>query len=46
LAEGLGDDGKVSVGLGSSTLELSVAGQVDCELEWRSTARRSSWTSS
>src|SRR5215212_7174891 len=33
LAEGLGDDGKVTVQLGSSTLELSVATQVDCELE-------------
>src|SRR5215211_5106195 len=33
LAEGLGDDGRVVVRLGSSTLELSVASQVDCELE-------------
>jgi amphi-Trp domain-containing protein len=33
LAEGLADDGRVTVQLGSSTLELSVAGQVDCELE-------------
>jgi amphi-Trp domain-containing protein len=33
LADGLGDDGRVTVRLGSSTLELSVAGQVDCELE-------------
>src|SRR5688500_8421020 len=33
LAEGLADDGKVTVRLGSSTLELSVASQVDCELE-------------
>jgi amphi-Trp domain-containing protein len=33
LAEGLGDDGTVTVQLGSSTLELSVAGQLDCELE-------------
>jgi amphi-Trp domain-containing protein len=33
LAEGLGDDGRVTVRLGSSTLELSVASQVDCELE-------------
>jgi amphi-Trp domain-containing protein len=33
LAEGLGDDGKVMVRLGSSTLELSVANQVDCEFE-------------
>ena len=33
LAEGIGDDGRVKVRLGSSTLELSVAGQVACELE-------------
>jgi amphi-Trp domain-containing protein len=33
LAQGLGDDGTVTVQLGSSTLELSVAGQLDCELE-------------
>jgi amphi-Trp domain-containing protein len=33
LAEGLGDDGKVTVRLGSSTLELSVGSHVDCELE-------------
>jgi amphi-Trp domain-containing protein len=33
LAEGLGEDGKVTVRLGSSTLELSVADQVDWELE-------------
>ena len=33
LAEGLGQDGKVAVRLGSSTLELSVADQVDWELE-------------
>ena len=33
LAEGLGDDGRVTVQLGSSTLELSVASQVNCELE-------------
>jgi len=33
LAEGLADDGAVTVRLGSSTLELSVASQVDCELE-------------
>src|SRR5829696_5666378 len=33
LAEGLGDDGRVIVRLGSSTLELSVANQVDCELQ-------------
>jgi amphi-Trp domain-containing protein len=33
LAEGLADDGRVTVQLGSSTLQLSVAGQVDCELE-------------
>jgi amphi-Trp domain-containing protein len=33
LAEGLGDDGRVKVRLGSSTVELSVASQVDCELE-------------
>ena len=33
LAEGLGDDGKVTVRLGSSTLELSVADQLRCELE-------------
>jgi amphi-Trp domain-containing protein len=33
LAEGLGEDGKVTVRLGNSTLELSVADQVDCELE-------------
>ncbi|WP_222269356.1 amphi-Trp domain-containing protein [Modestobacter marinus] len=33
LAEGLGEDGKVTVQLGSSTLELSVANQVDWEFE-------------
>src|SRR5688500_6964492 len=33
LAEGLGQDGKVAVRLGNSTLELSVADQVDWELE-------------
>jgi amphi-Trp domain-containing protein len=33
LAEGLGDDGKVAVRLGSSTLELSVASQVHCDFE-------------
>jgi amphi-Trp domain-containing protein len=33
LAGGLGEDGKVTVQLGSSTLELSVADQVDWELE-------------
>ena len=33
LAEGLGDDGKVTVRLGSSTLELAVADQLRCELE-------------
>jgi amphi-Trp domain-containing protein len=33
LAKGLADDGRVTVQLGSSTLQLSVAGQVDCELE-------------
>ena len=33
LAEGLGEDGKVTVRLGSSTLEFSVADQVDWELE-------------
>ncbi len=33
LAEGLADDGTVTVQLGSGTLELSVAGHVDCELE-------------
>jgi amphi-Trp domain-containing protein len=33
LAEGLGTGGKVTVPMGSSTLELSVAGQVDYELE-------------
>jgi amphi-Trp domain-containing protein len=33
LAEGLGEDGKVAVRLGNSTLELSVADQVDWELE-------------
>lgn len=33
LAEGLGDDGKVTVQLGSSTLELSVADHVGYELE-------------
>jgi amphi-Trp domain-containing protein len=46
LAEGLGGDGKVTVELGSSTVELSVANQVDCEFEVRSTATRSSWSSS
>jgi amphi-Trp domain-containing protein len=33
LASGLGDDGKVTVELGTSTLEFSVAGRVRCELE-------------
>jgi amphi-Trp domain-containing protein len=33
MAEGLGEDGKVAVRLGNSTLELSVADQVDWELE-------------
>jgi amphi-Trp domain-containing protein len=33
LAEGLREDGKVTVRLGSSTLELSVADKVDWELE-------------
>ena len=33
LAEGLGEDGKVAVRLGNSTLELSVGDQVDWELE-------------
>src|SRR3954467_9213590 len=33
LADGLSDDGNVTVGLGSSVLQLSVAAQVDCELE-------------
>lgn len=33
LAEGLGEDGKVAVRLGSSTLELSVADRVEWELE-------------
>ena len=33
LAEGLGEDGKVTVQLGSSTWELSVPNQVDWELE-------------
>jgi amphi-Trp domain-containing protein len=33
LTEGLGDDGRVTVRLGGSTLELSVASQVNCELE-------------
>jgi amphi-Trp domain-containing protein len=33
LADGLGDDGRVTIQLGTSTLELSVASQVDCELE-------------
>ena len=33
LAEGLGDGGTVTVQLGSSTLELSVADQLRCELE-------------
>jgi amphi-Trp domain-containing protein len=33
LADGLGAGGKVTVPMGSSTLELSVAGQVDYELE-------------
>jgi amphi-Trp domain-containing protein len=33
LAEGLGDDGRVKVRLGNSTVELSVASQVDCEFE-------------
>jgi amphi-Trp domain-containing protein len=33
LAEGLGEDGKVTVQLGNSTLELSMTDQVDWELE-------------
>jgi len=33
LAEGLADDGRVTVELGSSSLQLSVGGHVDCELE-------------
>jgi amphi-Trp domain-containing protein len=33
LAEGLGEDGKVTIRLGNSTLELSVADQVNWELE-------------
>lgn len=33
LAEGLGNDGRVTVELGSGTLELSVGSQVDFELE-------------
>jgi amphi-Trp domain-containing protein len=33
LAEGLGDEGKVSVRLGSGTLELSVADQLNWELQ-------------
>jgi len=33
LAEGMSSGGKVTVQLGSSTLELSMAAQVDCELE-------------
>ena len=33
LAEGLADSGKVTVRLGGSTLELSVADQLRCELE-------------
>jgi amphi-Trp domain-containing protein len=33
VGRGLGEDGKVAVRLGSSTLELSVADQVDWELE-------------
>jgi amphi-Trp domain-containing protein len=33
LAEGLGEDGKVTVQLGNSTLELSVTDEVDWELE-------------
>jgi amphi-Trp domain-containing protein len=33
LAEGLSGDGKATVRLGSSTLELSVADQLRCELE-------------
>jgi amphi-Trp domain-containing protein len=33
LAEGLAGDGKVEVALGNSTLELSVADRVRCELE-------------
>ena len=33
LAEGLGEDGKVTVQLGNSTLELSVSDEVDWELE-------------
>lgn len=33
LADGLGNDGRVAVQLGTSTLELSVASRVDCELE-------------
>ena len=33
LAEGLGDDGKVTLRLGSSTVELAVADQLHVELE-------------
>jgi amphi-Trp domain-containing protein len=33
LADGLGEDGNVTLRLGNTTLELSVASQVDCELE-------------
>ena len=33
LAKGLGDDGKVTVRLGTSTMKLSVADQLACELE-------------
>jgi amphi-Trp domain-containing protein len=33
LAEGLADDGTVTVALGSSTLEFSVSDQLRCELE-------------
>src|SRR4051812_42045847 len=33
LAEGLGADGKVTVQLGNSSLELAVADQLRCELE-------------
>jgi amphi-Trp domain-containing protein len=44
LAKGLGDGGRVTLQLGSSTLELSVASQVDCQLEVPSAAMRSSWS--
>lgn len=33
LAEGLGDDGRVTVWLGGSTLEFTAADQMDCEFE-------------